>query len=259
MWLRALACQIPYELTDQAARARFTDFEQGYIAFQDMLNRLQEVVRQVKIPIMVDGDTGYGSAPQVRRTVQGFALAGAAGVMIEDQVWPKRCGHTRGKSVVSRVEAFARVQAAVDARNEGVDIVINARTDSLILGWEEAMFRASKFAEIGADLIFIEALPDRKSMEKAVMELKLPLMANIIGGGLTENLSAQTLGTMGFSVAAMPFPLLAAKIKSMRDTLEELKKSLVEGPPPQCLSFSELCEAVGFHEYWDLEKRYPSH
>jgi 2-methylisocitrate lyase-like PEP mutase family enzyme len=91
-----------------------------------MTTRIQEVARQVTIPIMADGDTGYGSPVNVRRTVQGFALAGAAGIMIEDQLWPKRCGHTKGKAVVSRDEAFARVRAAVDARNEGVDIAISA-------------------------------------------------------------------------------------------------------------------------------------
>jgi 2-methylisocitrate lyase-like PEP mutase family enzyme len=135
-----------------------------------MAQRIQEVYRQVTVPILVDGDTGYGSPLNVRRTVEGFAKAGAAGIMIEDQTWPKRCGHTKGKSVVSRAEAFARVQAAVDARKEGIDILINARADALILGYDEAVLRAKKFVEIGADLVFIEALPDRKSMEMAVKD-----------------------------------------------------------------------------------------
>src|ERR1700742_2935591 len=102
-----------------------------------MATRVQDVSRCVSIPIIADGDTGYGSPANVRRTIAGFARAGAAGIMVEGQTWPKRCGHTKGKSVVSREEAFARLQAATDARDEGLDIVIIARTDSLILGWEE--------------------------------------------------------------------------------------------------------------------------
>lgn len=221
-----------------------------------MVGRIQEVHRQVSIPILADGDTGYGSPLNVRRTVAGFAKAGAAGIMIEDQTWPKRCGHTKGKSVVSRAEAFARVKAAVDERNEGVDIFINARTDALILGWDEALFRAREFIEIGADLVFIEALPDRAAMQKAVNELKFPLMANIIEGGLTENLSAQELAKIGFSLAVYPFSILAAKLTAVRQALDGLKLSFTTGPPQQILSSDEVCEAVGFHQYWQLEERY---
>ncbi|KAH8817105.1 carboxyvinyl-carboxyphosphonate phosphorylmutase [Xylogone sp. PMI_703] len=228
----------------------------GYIAFQEMATRIQEVYRQVNIPILVDGDTGYGSPVSVRRTVQGFAKAGAAGVMIEDQTWPKRCGHTKGKAVVSREEAFARVRAAVDARKEGVDIVILARTDSLILGWDEAIFRASRFAEIGADIVFIEALPDRASMERAVTTLKVPLMANIIEGGLTENISARDLASLGYSLAVYPFTVAAAKINAIKQSLDALKGSFTSGAPPQILSAAEVCDAVGFQKYWDLEERY---
>ncbi|OAL18019.1 hypothetical protein AYO22_11035 [Fonsecaea multimorphosa] len=197
----------------------------------ELANRIQEVSRRVNIPIFVDGDTGYGSSPNVRRTVEGFARAGAAGVMIEDQTWPKKCGHTKGKSVVSREEAFARVQAAVDARNEGTDIVILARTDSLILGWDEALLRATTFAKMGADMVFIEALPDRLAMEKAAKEA-------------------------GFAMVAYPFTIVAAKIKAVREALEGMKGSMTVGAPPQILSAAEVCEAVGFEDYWKLEERY---
>lgn len=221
-----------------------------------MAQRIQEVHRQVTIPILVDGDTGYGSPLNVRRTVDGFAKAGAAGILIEDQSWPKRCGHTKGKSVVSRAEAFARVQAAVDARNEGIDIVILARTDSLILGWDEAVFRVKKFVEIGADIVFIEALQDRKSMELAVKEIKFPILANIIEGGLTENLSAKELAEIGFALVVYPFTIAATKIKAVRGALESLKHSFTRGPPDLILSAEEVCEAVGFNKYWELEERY---
>ena len=167
----------------------------GYIAMQEMCDKIQETVRVVSSPIIVDGDTGYGSPLNVKRTVESFAHAGAAGVMIEDQTWPKSrllreqamhsltvaqtgCGHTKGKSVVSRGEAFARIQAACDARDGGKDVFILARTDSLVLGWEEAMFRAKEFKRIGADAIFVEALPDRDAMARCVKEVDAPLLAN---------------------------------------------------------------------------------
>ncbi|KAH7355637.1 Pyruvate/Phosphoenolpyruvate kinase-like domain-containing protein [Pyrenochaeta sp. MPI-SDFR-AT-0127] len=228
----------------------------GYIAMAEMCDKIQEAVRQVSVPVMADADTGYGSPMNVKRTVQCFAEAGAAGIMVEDQTWPKRCGHTKGKSVVSRGEAFARIQAAVDARNEGKDIFILARTDSLILGWDEAITRAKEFKRIGVDAVFVEALPDRDSMSKCVTELDMPVFANIIEGGKTENLSAKDLAELGFCAVAYPWTLVAAKLKSIRETLEALKKSMTEGAPPMILSYSEVCEGVGFNRYWDEEERY---
>ncbi|PYI27920.1 Phosphoenolpyruvate/pyruvate domain-containing protein [Aspergillus indologenus CBS 114.80] len=229
----------------------------GYIAMEDMCHKIQETARIVTdLPIMVDGDTGYGSPMNVKRTVECFAAAGAAGVMIEDQTWPKRCGHTKGKSVVPRGEAYARIQAAVDARNQGRDIFILARTDALIHGWDEAMTRAREFIAIGADAIFVEALPDREAMRRCVAELDVPLLANIIEGGKTENLSAAELAGLGFAAVAYPWTLVAARLKSTREALEGLKRSFTVGAPPQLLRYEEVCAGVGFEEYWDAETRY---
>lgn len=166
------------------------------------------------------------------------------------------CGHTRGKSVVSRSEAYARWQAAVDARNEGLDIWIMARTDSLIHGYEEALTRARKAIEIGVDSVFVEALPDRESMQRLRRDLDFPVFANIIEGGKTENLSAGELAELGYSAVAYPWTLVAAKLKSIRETLEAIKGSFMEGSPPTALSYSEVCEGVGFNRYYELEERY---
>ncbi|KAL4939327.1 hypothetical protein BDV06DRAFT_231112 [Aspergillus oleicola] len=229
----------------------------GYIAMAEMCDKIQETVRVTNLPVMVDGDTGYGSAMNVRRTVESFAAAGAAGVMIEDQTWPKRCGHTKGKSVVSRGEAYARIQAACDARDEGRDIFILARTDALIHGWDEAMARAHEFKRIGADAVFVEALPDRDAMKRCVEELDMPMLANIIEGGMTENLSAKELAGLGFAAVAYPWTLVAAKLKAIREALDGLKRSMLEdAPPPMILGYDEMCEGVGFKKYWDLETRY---
>jgi 2-methylisocitrate lyase-like PEP mutase family enzyme len=131
-----------------------------------------------------------------------------------------------------------------------------ARTDALILGWDEAITRAKKFRDIGVDAVFIEALPDKESMRKAVEEIGIPTFANIIEGGLTENLSAKDLAELGFAAVAYPWTLVAAKLRSIRETLEGLKRSMTVGAPPQILSYSEVCLGVGFNKYWEVEERY---
>ena len=166
------------------------------------------------------------------------------------------CGHTKGKSVVSRSEAYARWQAAVDARNEGLDIWIMARTDSYIHGYEEALTRAKKAIEIGVDCVFVEALPDRESMLRLRKDLNFPVFANIIEGGKTENLCARELAEMGYSAVAYPWTLVAAKLKSIRETLEAVKGSMMGGSLPSILSYNEVCEGVGFNKYYELEERY---
>ncbi|KAJ5609819.1 hypothetical protein N7528_009085 [Penicillium herquei] len=209
----------------------------GYIAMAEMCDKIQESFRQVSVPIMADGDTGYGSPMNVKRTVESFAAAGAAGVMIEDQQWPKRCGHTKGKDVVSRGEAYARIQAACDARNEGRDIFILARTDALMYGWDEAMARAQEFKRIGVDAVFIEALPDREAMKRCADEIEIPVFANIIEGGKTENISAKELAELGYSAVAYPWTLVAAHLKSIRGALD-------------------VCDGVGFNKYWERADKY---
>lgn len=138
----------------------------------------------------------------------------------------------------------------MDARNQGRDIFILARTDSLIHGWDEAMTRAKEFKRIGADGVFVEALPDREAMRKCAEELDIPLLANIIEGGKSENLSAKELAELGFAAVAYPWTLVAARLKSVRDALDGLKRSLMSGAPPMILGYSDVCEGVGFNKYW---------
>lgn len=158
--------------------------------------------------------------------------------------------------MVSRSEAYARWQAAVDARNEGLDIWILARTDSLIHGYDEALTRARKAIEIGVDAVFVEALPDRESMERLRKDLDFPVVANIIEGGKTQNLSAKDLAELGYSIVCYPWTLVAAKLKSIRETLENIKGSMTVGKPPVVLSYDEVCEGVGFNKYFEIEERY---
>lgn len=131
-----------------------------------------------------------------------------------------------------------------------------ARTDSLILEYDEALARAKKAIEIGVDAVFVEALPDRETMARLRMDLDFPLFANIIEGGKTENLSAKELGELGYCGVAYPWTLVAAKLRSIRETLEALKGSLTVGKPPTVLSYAEVCDGVGFNKYFELEERY---
>lgn len=158
--------------------------------------------------------------------------------------------------MVPEDEAYARIQAAVDARDEGVDIWILGRTDSLIHGYDEALKRARRFIDIGVDAVFIEAVPDRATMERFVRDLNFPMMANIIPGGRTEAVSAKDLASMGYSAVAYPFTILAAAIGGIREALEDLKASLVSGSTHRTLPAEEVMEAVGFPQYYEEEARY---
>ncbi len=228
----------------------------GLISYGEMVDQARNICAATSIPIIGDGDTGYGNAVNVKRTVKGYAGAGLAGVMIEDQVAPKRCGHTRGKAVVDRHEATARIQAAVDARHEGADILILARTDALgTHGLDEALWRASAFSEIGADMLFVEAPTSEQQMREICQAVPGHHMANMLEDGLTPLLPDQTLQEIGYKLIAHPFAALEASVSAMKDALRTLRRGEI---PKRRISFEELRSVVGFDEYCDEEERYRS-
>lgn len=226
----------------------------GLISYGEMLAHGTDICAAVEIPLIGDGDTGYGNAVNAKRTVRGYARAGFAAVMIEDQVSPKRCGHTRGKSVVSRAEAVARMQAAVDAREEGADILILARTDARGPGGlEEALWRASAFSDAGADMLFVEAPASRDEMREICRRVPGHHLANMLEGGASPILPDSELEEIGFKLVAHPFALLGPSILAMKRALAALKEGR---PPEETISFEELKEDVGFSEYYREEERY---
>jgi 2-methylisocitrate lyase-like PEP mutase family enzyme len=158
--------------------------------------------------------------------------------------------------VVPDDEAYARIQAAVDARDEGQDIWILGRTDSLIHGYDEAVKRARRFIEIGVDAVFVEAVPDRATMERLIHDLDAPCMANIIPGGRTEEVPATELARIGYSAVAYPFALLSATIKGVRGALEDLKSCLKTGKTLDTMPAQEIMDAVGFTQYYKEEEKY---
>ncbi len=228
----------------------------GLISYAELADQGQNICRAVSIPLIGDGDTGFGSAQNIKRTVQGYAHAGFAAIMLEDQIAPKRCGHTEGKSVVGRDEALTRVRAAVDARNAGTEILIMARTDArAILGLDEAIARCQAFRALGADITFLEAPVSEEEMRRYCVEVDGPKMANLIEGGKTPLLSPSRLQQIGYSIAVYPLTLLNVSIAAMRSALESLKRGET---PASLMNFDELKQAVGFPEYYAEEARYRS-
>jgi len=234
--------------------ARIAMPDTGLISYSEMVDQGRNICAAVDFPVIGDGDTGYGNAVNVQRTVQGYAQAGFACVMIEDQVAPKKCGHTQGKQIVGRDEALGRVQAAVDARNGGSDILIMARTDANATdGMDEAIQRCQAFADIGADITFLEAPRDEDEMKRYCDDVEGPKMANMVEQGDTPFLEPKKLADIGYKIIIYPISLMLAGLRAMEKSL----KSMQGGKHPDALAeFSHLRDIVGFPDYYDKEKKY---
>ena len=238
-----------------ASASRIGAPDLGLMSYGEVVDHARNITDATSIPLIADGDTGYGNAMNVIRTVSGLAKAGCAGVLIEDQLAPKRCGHTPGKEVVGREEAFDRIKAAVDARENGDDILIMARTDANhTYGLTEALERAQKFHDLGADILFVEAPKNEEEMKQICSELPGCKMANIVEGGLTPNIPMTELNEMGYQIAAYPLTLLSASMRAMKNALANLKSDTPRDN--DILNFSELRDIIGFEEYYEISSQY---
>ncbi|SMF79806.1 2-Methylisocitrate lyase, PEP mutase family [Tistlia consotensis] len=239
-----------------ASASRIGAPDLGLMSYGEVVDQARAICEAVDIPVIGDGDTGYGNAMNVRRTVRGFARAGCAAVMIEDQLAPKRCGHTPGKEVVGRDEAFDRIRAAVDARAED-DILILARTDARHEhGLSEAIERAARFHELGADILFVEAPKSEAEMREICAALPGPKMANLLEGGETPTLPHEVLAGIGYRIAAYPLTLMAAAMQAMVEALAALKQGPVG--PERLMDFAELRRRIGFEDYYATSAAYRS-
>ncbi|CAH9104564.1 unnamed protein product [Cuscuta europaea] len=231
----------------------------GLITYGEMVAMGQEIARAVSIPLIGDADNGYGNAMNVKRTVKGYIHSGYAGILLEDQVSPKACGHTRGVKVVSREEAVMRIQAAVDARTEcGADIVVVARSDSRqAISFEESLWRSRAFADAGADVLFIDALASKEEMRSfCEVSPSVPKMANMLeGGGKTPILTPVELQDIGFKIVAYPLSLLAVSIGAMQGALAAIRSGCLPSPGSMP-SFEEMKDILGFNVYYEEEERY---
>ena len=228
----------------------------GLTTMTEMVDRARGIVEAVDVPVFCDADTGYGNALNVHRTVEAFERAGVAAVHVEDQSFPKRCGHFEGKRVVPRDEAVQRVRAACDARE---DLAIVARTDArAVTGLDDAIDRARAFAEAGADVLFVEAPRSREELRRVGAALgDQRLLANMVEGGKTPLVPADELGEMGFDVALYPTTGQKAALRAMETVYEEILESGTQAAVLDTVAdWQERNEVTGLDAFDELESRY---
>ena len=231
----------------------------GFLNAGETLENAKRIINSVSIPILVDIDTGYGNPLNVWKIVKDLVRIGAKGIFLEDQVWPKRCGHMAGKTVIPKEDYILKLQAAIDAR-ENNEFIIVARTDSLAqFGVEEAIERGKEYKRTGADVIFIEAPKTIDEMELISKEIKAPLLANMIEEGITPNLTADQLRKMGFRMVVFPLSALYSATFAIKQTLQTLKKTgTTKELKNKMITFQEFNDLVNLSAYHKLEKKYSS-
>ncbi len=229
----------------------------SFLTLTEMTTCVRRIVNAVEIPVFADGDTGHGGVLNVRRTVREIEKTGAAGMFIEDQVFPKRCGHMQDKQVIEKEEMIAKVKAAVDARVDD-DFIIMARTDALAVnGLEDAVERANLFAQAGADLIFVEAPTTIEQMRVITDRVNAPLLANNIEGGKSPLLSATELETIGYNTVVFPVAATYAIAKAAGDLMKEIAATgTTAGFTDRMVSFDEFNHLIGLDQLRSLERNY---
>jgi 2-methylisocitrate lyase-like PEP mutase family enzyme len=229
----------------------------GLLTQTEMIDRARRICMSVSIPIIVDADTGYGNPLNVHRTVRELIAAGAAGCFLEDQVWPKRCGHMRNKRVIDRAEYLYKIEAAVDAR-AGRDFFIVARTDALAaVGMDEAIARVEGARERGADASFVEAPGSLADMEQVGRRSPAPNVANMIEGGRTPVLPKDELARLGFQLILYPLTALFAAAQAMEDMYRQLREQgTTLGAQDRLKKFADFNALIGVEEKYALSERF---
>jgi len=229
----------------------------GFIGAAETVDNARRICRSVSVPVIVDSDTGYGNALSVWKLVKELESAGASGIFLEDQKWPKRCGHMQGKDVVSQEEYTEKLSAAIDAR-ESKDFIIVARTDARATkGLDEAIERGKQNKKTGADAVFVEAPRTIEEMKKIGKEINAPLVANMIEGGATPLSSAESLSKMGFNIILYPLSVLYANTFATMNILTELKKSGNTSKYKQkVVNFDQFNDLVELPKFRKMEKKY---
>ncbi len=228
----------------------------GLLTATQMADNAARLADAAGIPVIADGDTGYGNVLNVRHTVAAYRRAGVAAIQIEDQEFPKRCGHLEGKQVIATEDMTSKIEAAKDAA--GDDMLVVARTDSRSThGLDEAINRGGMFRDAGADVVFIEAPLDREEMETICRRIQeVPLLANIVEGGKTPYLDARSLAEIGFALAIFPISLLLAATQALQTALCDLESEGRLSQPGFAQGLDDLCRTAGLHAYADLAERF---
>jgi len=229
----------------------------GFIGATETVDNARRICRAVSVPVIVDSDTGYGNALSVWKLVKELEAAGASGIFLEDQRWPKRCGHMQGKEVISQQEYTEKLSAAIDAR-ESKNFIIVARTDARATeGLDAAIERGKQNKKTGADAVFVEAPRSFEEMKKIGKEINAPLVANMIEGGATPLNSADILNKIGFKIILYPLSVLYANTFATMNILKELKKSgNTEKYKQKVVNFDQFNDLVELSKFRNMEKKY---
>ncbi len=229
----------------------------GFLNAGETVDNARRIIRAVNLPVIVDADTGYGNPLSVWRLVRDLEDLGAAGIFLEDQVWPKRCGHMQGKSVIPSDDYLLKLKAAIEARKTS-DFIIVARTDARASdGLDEAIDRGKTYFKAGADAVFVEAPTSVEELSKVASEVDAPLVANMIEEGVTPTLNAKQLFDMGYRIALFPLSALFASTFAIKNILSELKETgSTQNGRKQMVTFGEFNNLVDLQHYMELEKRY---
>lgn len=231
----------------------------GLLDMTEMVRQVAAVAGAVEVPVLGDADTGFGNAINAYRTVEEYIRAGAAGLFIEDQVLPKRCGHMRGKQVISKTEMLGKLKAAKDARDErDPEFVIMFRTDAIAVnGFEDALDRAKAAVDLGVDMVFVEALETREQMERVGREVRVPLMLNLIEGGRTPLLTYAEAEALGFKYIALALTALSAAAKGMYDVMRRVREEGISTAYlDRLFTMQEFARVVHLDRFRQMEDRY---
>jgi 2-methylisocitrate lyase-like PEP mutase family enzyme len=231
----------------------------GLASYADMVGRVALMAQMSDAPLIADGDTGYGGLLNVRHTVRGYERAGAAAIQLEDQEFPKKCGHTPGRRAVSAEDMVRRIAVAAEARTSP-DFLIIARTDARSsLGLREATRRARAYAKAGADLLFVESPETEEEMVAIGRELgDMPLVANMVEGGRTPVLSSTRLAEIGYALAIYPVSGLLSAAAALSTVYRQIRKTGSSlGSPAPLYPFAEMNRLMGFEEVWAFDKAHP--
>ena len=228
----------------------------GLATYSQMIDRIARIVEMTKTPVIADADTGYGGLLNVRHTVRGYEAAGVSAIQIEDQEFPKKCGHTPDRRVIPMEDMVRKIRVASDSRSSA-DFLIVARTDARTkLGLDEALRRGEAYAEAGADVIFIESPETEAELEACGKRISKPLLANMVHGGKTPMLSAERLKEMGFSIAIYPALGFLSAGEALQRAFLDLRENGKTTDAIPMYSFAEFNKLIGFQDVWDFERRY---
>ena len=229
----------------------------GLATYSDMVGRVTAMAGMARTPLIADADTGYGGLLNMRHTIRGYEAAGAAAIQLEDQEFPKKCGHTPGRRVIPMDDMVRKIRVAVESRTDP-DFLIIARTDARTsLGLDEALRRAEAYAKAGADILFVESPESEEEMRRIGRSFDVPLLANMVERGRTPVLTREELESIGYKLAIFPVTALLAAVQAMTQVYGQFKaQGSSAGGSTTLYDFGDLTKLMGFEDVWAFEKRY---